>query len=190
MDQGTEPETSELDLRSPERVHAPARRPWPGMMGWPRRRLELIVTLLGLLTFAMRLVSTDPKVLGQTFWSPLQVVTGILSGRLPLQPVQPAGLLSIDLLFGSGIVYLFLIAIAVAILFFPSVKFVGISAAVCCAVMVANVQFQYPDLQEAIFGAPRAFASGHVNGGVFALTLLGVLALLLWVATSSGLDRQ
>jgi hypothetical protein len=158
------------------------------MMGRQRRRVTLVVTLLGLFTFVMRLISTDPKVLGHTLWSPLQVVIAILSGRLPLQPVQPVGLLGVDALLGCGIVYLLLIAIAVAILVFPSGKFVGTAAALGGAMLLGSLQFQYPDLQDAIYGAPRAFASGHVNGGVFTLTLLGVLALLLWVATSSGLD--
>jgi hypothetical protein len=148
----------------------------------------MAVTLLGLATFATPLVTTDPKLLGQTQWSPLQVVTAIISGTLPLQPVLPRELLGLDLLLGCGIVYLLLIVIVITILVYPSAKFIGAGAAAGCAVLIGSVLFRYADLQYAIYGAPRAVASGQVNAGAFTLTLSGLLALLIVIAASSDQD--
>lgn len=185
MDQNSEPDIGEPVSPDPEWEAAPASRRWAGMMGRRRRRMAMVLTLMALGTFAMPLVGTTPKVLGRSHWSPLQMVTAMISGTLPLQHViAPQVSFTIDALLGPGIIYPILIAIALAILMFPSEKFVGVGASLCCASIVGSFWWQYPELQEAIFGAPRAFASGRVNGAFFTFTLGGLLVMLLLIAAS------
>jgi len=185
MDQDSEPYIGEPILPEPELETTPVPRRWAGMMGRRRRRMGMAFTLMALGTFAMPLIGTTPNVLGQSHLSPLQVVAAMISGTLPLQPViAPQVNFAIDVLLGPGIVYPLLIAIAVALLVFPSEKFVGAVASLGLAAIVGSFWWQYPELQEAIFGAPRAFASGHVNGGVYSLTLGGLLVMLLLITIS------
>lgn len=145
--------------------------------------MAMAFTLLALGTFLTPLIGTTPKVLGQSHWSPLQVLTAMISGILPLQRVlAPQVDFTIDVLLGPGIVYLILIAIAVVLLVFPSEKFVGLGAAAGCLTLYFDLKYHYTALQEAIFGAPSSFALGHVNGAVFTLTLGGLLVMLLLIA--------
>jgi len=166
-------------------------------MGWRRRRMALTVTLIGLATFFTPLVDTDSEVLGRTHWSPLQVVLAIHAGALPLghAMLRDAMLrgqwveLGIDMFLGVGIVYFLLSLIAGAVVIFPSARFVGIAAGTGAAVTLGELRWEYFDFQEAIYGAPTAFVSGHrVHAGVNCLILLGMLVLLLFIAATKQLD--
>jgi hypothetical protein len=73
--------------------------------------------------------------------------------------------------------------------FLPSARFVGYAAAIGAALVFADARYRYPDLQDAIYGAPRSFVSGHqVHAGTYCLILLGVLGLLIWIAATKELD--
>lgn len=160
-------------------------------MGWRRRRMALIVTLLALATFVVPLVETDTEVLGRTRWSALQVILALHAGRLPIRHEMPHGLmfLGIDALLGFGTVYFLLSLIAAAIVFLPSTRFVGFASIIGAAVVFGDAKYGYSDFQGAIYGAPPAFSSGHqVHAGIFCLILLGLLGLLAFIAATKQLD--
>ncbi len=151
----------------------------------------MIVTLIGLATFVTPFVATDSEILGRSRWSPLQVILAVHAGTLPILHSLSPGLLvlGIDMFFGLGAVYFLLTLITAAIVFFPSARLVGASAAVGGAVVWGDAKYGYSDFQEAIYGAPRAFASGHqVHAGTLCLILLGVLGLLVFIAATKQLD--
>ena len=164
----------------------------PTRMGWRRRQMALIVTLIGLATFVTPLISTDSEVLGQTHWSPLQVISSLNAGTLPISQRMPQVLavdLCIDFLTGVGVVYFLLGLVAAAIVFLPSARFVGAAAVTGAAVVLGDAQFHYHDLQDLLYSAPRSFASGHqVHAETNGLILLGVLGLLVWIAATKELD--
>lgn len=163
----------------------------PAKMGWHRRKMALIVTLIGLATLVTPLVETDSEVLGRTRWSPLQVVLALHAGTLPIAHRMSRELavsLAIDFLIGVGIVYFLLSLIAAAIAFLPSARFIGSAAAFGAAVVLGDGQFDYPDLQDAIYGEPSSFAGHQVHAGTNGLILLGVLGLVVWIAASKELD--
>ncbi|MGA2349047.1 MAG: hypothetical protein ABSF70_01325 [Terracidiphilus sp.] len=104
-------------------------------------------------------------------------------------PPVLAAHLSVDFLFGVGVVYLLLGLIAAALVILPSARFVGAAATVSAAVVLADAQFRFSDLQDALYGAPRSFVSGHqVHAGTNSLILLGVLGLLVWIAATKEMD--
>jgi hypothetical protein len=149
------------------------------------------VTLIGLATFVTPFVATDSEILGRTRWSPLQVILALHAGALPILHSLSAGpvSISIDMFFGIGAVYFLLTLITVAIVFFPSARFVGSSAAIGGAVVWGDAKYRYFDFQDAIYGAPRAYASGHqVHAGTHCLILLGVLGLLVFIAATKQLE--
>jgi hypothetical protein len=164
----------------------------PTRMGWRRRQMALIATLAGLATFVIPSVWTDSEILGRTRWSPLQVILAVQAGTLPVDhrtPQVTAVFLGIDFFMGVGVVYCLLGLVAAAIVFLPSARFVGTAASIGAAVVLGEAQFEYQDLQEAIYGAPRSFASGHqVHAGADCLILLGVLGMLIWIAATKELD--
>jgi hypothetical protein len=167
------------------------RRDDPDKMGWQRRRMALIVTLIGLATFVTPFVATDSEILGRTRWSPLQVILALHAGALPILHSLSAGpvSISIDMFFGIGAVYFLLTLITVAIVLFPSARFVGSSAAIGGAVVWGDAKYRYFDFQDAIYGAPRAYASGHqVHAGTHCLILLGVFGLLVFIAATKQLE--
>ena len=189
--QDSEPDIGELLPPEPEWETTPAPRPRAGMMGRRRRRVAMAFTLLALGTLVTPLIGTTPKVLGQSHWSPLQLVTAMTSGTLPLQHVPAPQLnIAIEVLLGPGIVYLLLIAMAVALLVFPSARFVQVGAVAGCVTLYFDLKYHYAALQEAIFGAPRAFASGHVNGAAFDLTLGGLMVMVFLIALAKDQEWE
>jgi hypothetical protein len=193
MDEGCEQTSKEPAPPNTPWVALPIRTSGLGRMGRRRRRMALVVTLSGLITFVRPLVSTDSKVLGRTDWSPLQILVALQAGTLPVQPYssprEKVAFLGLDLLLGCGAVYFLLVVIAAAILAWPATRFVGFAAALGAVMMLETVRFEYPDLQDAIYGAPPAFVSGHrVHAGALGLILLGALVLLVYIAAHKGLD--
>jgi len=161
-------------------------------MGRQRRKAALIVTGLGLATFVSPLIWTDSEILGQTRWSPLQIVLALHAGTLPIAARPPRELavsLGIDFLFGFGLVYLLLAIVAAAIVFLPSVRFIAGAAGTGAAIVLADAKFEFPDFQQMLYGMPSAFASDHqVHAVSLFVILLGVEVLLLWIAATKQLD--
>lgn len=156
-----------------------------------RRKMALFVALLGLSTFVSPMITTDTEILGHTRWSPLQIVLGLHAGRLPLPrwaPLSPVDL-AIDVLFGLGTAYVLLTVVALAIAFFPFARFILYTASIGAAAILADGRNRFSDLQDLTYGVPAAFVSGHeVHGRTISLFLLGVLALIIWIAATKQLD--
>jgi hypothetical protein len=164
----------------------------PIRMGKQRRKMALLVTLIGLATFVTPLVWTDSEILGRTRWSPLGVISALFAGTLPIGHPMSRELalsLSIDFLMGVGVIYVLLGLVAAAILFLPSARFIGTAAAAGAAVVFGNARFRYPDLQDAIYGEPSSFVSGHeVHAGTNCVILLSVFGLLIWITATKELE--
>jgi hypothetical protein len=164
----------------------------PNRMGWRSRQTALILTLIGLATFVTPLIWTDSEILGRTRWSPLDVVSGLYAGTLPIahgMSREVSAFLVIDFFLGLGVVYFLLCLVAAAIVFLPSTRFVGTAAGIGALVVLKDAQYEYGDLQDAIYGAPSSFVSGHqVHAGTNCMVLLIVLGLLVWIAATKELD--
>lgn len=174
----------------------PGEVPEPRRLGPRRRQMALIVILMGLATFVTPLISTDSPVLGRTQWSPLEIAEGLSTGKLPIvryatsNPAYRRVELTLALSLGFGSIYLFLIGIAAAILFFPSPKFVGYSAGSAAAFILGELQFyDSSSLQMTLYGVPSVSSSdGRTHIGVFYMTLLTLCGLLALIAAWKELD--
>ncbi len=154
--------------------------------------MALFVTMIGLATFVSPLVETGSEVHEQTRWSPMQIILAIHAGALPLdhRMVRNDQLLSlgIDALFGVATVYLILILIAAMVAISPSERIVGSLAAGGAAMTLGEARWRYFDFQDAIYGAPSAFAGHQVHAGINCMVLLGVLLLLVFIVATRALD--
>ncbi len=163
----------------------------PTQMGPRRRRMALLITLIGLATFVTPLIGTDPGDSGRTRWSPLQILLALHAGELPAHHTIPADrmFLGIDAFLGLGVVYILLGVIALAIMLSPSARFIASVAATGAAITLGSSRHGYFDLQETIYGSPGVFASGHqIHAGTNCLILVGVLGLLGFIAVTKQLD--
>ena len=186
-------------------IPRPAKASSPGKLGKHRRQMVLIMAFIGLLTSISPLIKTDPEVLGRTQWSPFQIAVELHKGALPVYLVpgsKPIGLW-MDALMGFGAVYVLLLVIASAALFFPRSRLVAVAAALGAGSALGGIKFRFSCLLRTIFG-PQSWASydGHsifvypdhviYGNGVDALTffliLLGVFGLLAWIAVETVFD--
>lgn len=156
-----------------------------------RRKMALFVALLGLSTFASPMITTDSAIIGRTRWSPLQIILAVHAGTLPLPhwvPLSPANV-AIDTFFGLGPVYVLLALITLAILFIPSPRLILSTAGIAAIGVLGEGRNRFRDLQELTYGTLPDFVSGHeVHGRTISLFLLGVLALIIWIAATKQLD--
>jgi hypothetical protein len=168
----------------------PARNSRSGGLGRRRRRMVLIVTFIGLASFASPLIKTDSPVLDRGRWSPLEVAIGVHNGSLPVhRELQGSGVeLGLDQIFGCAPAYILLLAIAGAALVFPRADLVGVAAVLGALAAAEDGRLRYTDLQDFIYGEPYAFAGHAVYAGALELVLLGVFGLLLWISVTKALD--
>jgi hypothetical protein len=161
-----------------------------GKLGRRRRGMVLIVTLIGLASFASPLIRTESPVLGRTRWSPLAVAVGVCEGALPFRsdPQSRVVLLGIDAVLGLTVAYPLLLAIGLAALVFPRAGFVGMAAALGAVALLSEGRLRYYDLQGFLYGEPWASAAHAVHAGTLVLVLLGVFGLLLWISATKALD--
>ena len=87
--------------------------PLPGKpLGGPRKRLALGVITLGVVTFVLPIVNLDPPVLNRAQWSPVQILSAVYTGELPVakghldETLVEAALLYLLMIPALGAVYL------------------------------------------------------------------------------------
>lgn len=177
-------------------LRAPKKEELPPTLGSRTRSMVLLMSVLGLATFVVPLVTTSVPVLGRTQWSALTVLEGLISGSLPAGVNISAEsfhafyrLIFLDsFLFGAMFAYAALILILVSALRTATRLVIGFAAAL--GVLSALLEMRgYADFQLAIFGGtPEALGGAHVGGFTYCLVLLVVMGLILAVTTIKELE--
>jgi len=166
----------EVDTAAPE-AHRPVR------LGSLARSLAVVATLLGLATFPLQLITTAAPVLGEMRWSPLELVTGILAGALPLGAMGHLTLWVSLAAFGFVFVYLALVGILVAVVVRPSSRFVLITALLAGSVITEDSFLRFDSFQRALCGSDSMAACGQtIHAGLWSAMLLSVMGVLIAIA--------
>ena len=153
--------------------------------------MALLVALVGLTTFVVPLIGTDPPVLGQVYWSPLAIVQQTQLGVLPLSAstatVTAADLVLRyeDLLFGFLFAYGMLAAAFLAIVMGASVRLIRWTAGLCLAATLADLAFGHVAYQSALCAGGDGL---QVHAGAESAILAGVTVLLLVITSLEELD--
>lgn len=159
--------------------------------GARRRMMALIVTLVGLVSFAVPLVSVDMPVEHRSRWSPLAMVEGIQSGELPVgAPDAATGsefrARAVQLLLNGFLApYILLVIACVAILISPAEAAPTWLGGLSFVAATVEALFGHPGYQAAIYGAADGQAVHAANQ---TLILVVVSALLVFIAKSHELD--
>jgi len=74
-------------------------------LGGPRKRFALAVIALGIVTFVLPIVNVDPSVLNRAQWSPVQILSAVYVGVLPVAKGHFD-----EVLFEAALLYLLMIA--------------------------------------------------------------------------------
>ena len=169
----------------------PAKIPCSGRLGDRRRKMVLVIAMIGLMSFVSPLIKTDSPVRGRTQWSPLQVAIDLYRGTLPdcqsyselCEPPKTKQVwMTLEVAIGFGTACAALFAIVVAALFLPRAEFVGVSAGLAALLVAKDGQYGFDDLQ-AFFGSHH-----HAHGGTLELALVGIFGLLIWISVTKALD--
>ena len=81
-------------------------------LGGPRKRIALGIITLGVVTFVLPMVTLDPPVLNRAQWSPVQILSAVYAGELPVakghfdETLFEAAMLYLLMIAGLGAVYL------------------------------------------------------------------------------------
>ena len=168
----------------------------PPTLGARTRSMALLLSVLGLATFAVPLVNTSVPVLGRTQWSPLMVIEQLLGGNLPAATNLPPAafhyiyeLVLIDtVLFGAMFAYAALVVILVSALR-QATRFI-IGAAAALGMLAALLEMRgYADFQLALLGGtPEQRGGAHVVGSTYCLVLFAIMGLVLLIITVKELE--
>jgi hypothetical protein len=171
-------------------------KPGPSCLGPRTRRMAILLTLVGLATFVVPLVGTNPAVMGQPRWSPMQIIGGLMNGNLPAAVLLTktgdhaiGGLALVNsLLFGTLFEYAMLAAILVFVL--GSAQRFLIGAAASMGVLAALIEMRgYSDIQLAILGgAPGTVGGQQVQAMTLCMIFFAVMILLLVIASWRELE--
>jgi hypothetical protein len=152
-------------------------------LGSLARALAVVATVLGLATFPLQLITTTAPVLGETRWSPLEMMTGILAGALPVGVMGHLTLWVSLTAFGFIFVYLALLAILVAVVVRPSSRFVLITALLAASVITEDSFLRFHSFQRALCGSDSMAARGQmIHAGLWSAMLLSVMGVLIAIA--------
>lgn len=188
------PGLRELQQQSPIHIHNDK---LPPKLGARTRSMTLLMSVLGLATFAVPLINTSIPVAGRAQWSPLLIFEGLLGGSLPAPAANlpPEAyhylyeLIAIDtILFGAMFAYGALAVILVSALR-EARRFV-IGAAAAFGMLAALLEMRgYADLQLALLGGtPEQRGGAHVVGFTYCGVLFIVMLLVLLVVTIKELE--
>jgi hypothetical protein len=171
--------------------------PGPSTLGARTRQMTLLLALVGLATFFVPLVITSVPVMGQSHWSPWEILTGMLTGNLPAAVLLSAtGLGAIrwltfvnSMLFGGLFIYIMLAGVLAVALYKAQRIILGALAGL--GVVGALIELRgFSDFQLAILGG----TPGSVDGQTVHATTLGyiwfaVLILILLIASWKELEE-
>ncbi|MGC2618598.1 MAG: hypothetical protein WA414_06110 [Acidobacteriaceae bacterium] len=170
----------------------------PGLsvLGARSRSMTRLLSVVGLVTFFVPLIGTNPTVMGQARWSPLDVISGMMSGNLPAAVLLSGqGLRDLrwlafvnTMLFGTIFAYIALAVILVVAL--GKAQRLVIGAASGLGLVAALIEMRgYTDIQLAVLGGPPAVVGGQaVQGMTLCVLLFAVMALVLVISAWKELD--
>lgn len=171
--------------------------PGPKCLGARTRSMTILLTFVGLATFVVPLVGTNPAVMGQERWSAWQIVMGIFADNLPAGVLlTPTGLHDVlwlafvnTMLFGTLFEYAMLVVVLVNV--FGKARRFMIGAAAALGLLAALIEMRgYSDIQLAILGGPPAAVGGQqVHAMTLGVVLFAVMVLLLVIATWTELEQ-
>jgi hypothetical protein len=166
------------------------------VLGSRSRPMTILLSLVGLVTFVVPLIGTNPTVMGQARWSPWQIVSGMMSGNLPAAVLLSAqGLRDLrwlalvnTMLFGGIFVYIALATVLVVALGKGQRLIVGAAAAL--GMVAALIEMRgYTDMQLAILGGSPASVGGQqVQGMTLCVLMFAIMVLLLAIASWKEID--
>lgn len=169
--------------------------PGPSTLGARTRQMTLLFAGIGLITFFVPLVATSAPVLGQSRWSPWQLLAGIVMGKLPAVQLSTEALglarwltLINALLFGSLFIYIILAGVVIVALGKAQRLILGsMAGAGLLAVLIEMRGFS--DLQLGLLGgAPGAVNGQQVQANSLAFVWFAVLSLILIIAAWKELE--
>jgi hypothetical protein len=171
--------------------------PTPKVLSGRSLQLTLLLSLVGLATFFVPLVTTSVPVMGKSHWSPWEIVYGVISGDLPAAVLLTArGLSAVrwltftnTMLFGGLFIYLMLAGVLVVAFSVPRRIVIGAMAAL--GVVAALIELRgFSDAQLAILGGPPESVGGqHVHAMGLGVVWFAVLALVLAIAARKELEE-
>jgi hypothetical protein len=189
------PTAQELEAQKPVKI---GKDTAPSTLGVRSRNMALLLTVVGLASFMVPLITAVPAVEQHASWSPFQIFMALTGNSLPAAVLlTPAGLhqvhwliLADTALFGALFEYGILAACLISVLGNGSRMVVGWAAAL--GVFAALIEMRgYQDFQLAIFGGmPPTVGGQHVLGRSWSLLMLAVTALILTVAMVRELDGE
>lgn len=165
-------------------------------MGNPRRIAVGILALLGLATFFLPTVHTNPPVQGRAVWSPLQITRSLTDGTLPLVKTltpeyDPRHLNSrsvlLDRLFGFPLEYLALLVILTCTLFFPSENGTIALGVIGLLPALGEVSAGFTSYRQDLFG-PTSPTSNTANAWTNSAIVMTTLVAILLISKWKGLD--
>jgi len=187
------PTAHELERQKPVKI-GPA--VVPNRLGPRRRQMTLLLTVVGLATFVVPLITSVPAVMGRAQWSPWEMFMGVTGNTLPAAVILTAQgfhdvrwLIFVDsAMLGALFDYAMLAAVLVSAMGHASRRVIGGAGAL--GVLGALVEMRgSQDFQLAIFGAmPDAVGGQHVRAMTWCVLMLAVMVLLLVVAVYTELD--
>ena len=147
--------------------------------------MALLVALVGLTTFVVPLIGTDPQVQGQAYWSPLTIVEQTQSGVLPLGAASAAATAADqamryeNLLYGFLFAYGMLAAAFLAIVIGASVRVIRWTAGLCLGATLAMLLVA---LAMNLLGRFFFHSTFDVNGFLVLILILGAALLAMLTA--------
>lgn len=170
--------------------------PGPSTLGSRTRQMTVLLAAIGLITFFVPLVATTAPVMGQSRWSPWQILSGMITGQLPAAILLTAkGIGAVRwltfvnaTLFGSLFIYVMLAG--VAIVAFGKAQRMVLGGLAGAGLMAALVELRgFSDLQLAILGGPPGSVGGQqVQAMSLGLVWFSVMTLILMIAAWKELE--
>ncbi|HLX85814.1 MAG TPA: hypothetical protein VKR59_18085 [Terriglobales bacterium] len=160
-----------------DRIPVKSARP----LGRRRRSLAFIAVIAGLLTFFLPLVTTNPAVMGHTYWCPWKIAWKIYEGSLPRSIPFMTTAAFLPLVFAFGALCLNSSRDVLA-----KIAIVGLFT--CLASLDDKSSF------EALFYGKLTYQNHslvrHVGFGDLTFLLFGATACLLYIAFNEALDTE
>jgi hypothetical protein len=172
--------------------------PAPKTLGPRSRQMAVLLTLVGLATFVVPLITSVPSVMGRTDWSPWEMFMGVTGNTLPAAVILTAQgmhdvrwlILADTALLGALFDYSLLAAALISVMGHASRKVIGSAGALGVLATLVEMR-QFADFQLAIFGGtPASLGGQHVDAMTWAVVMLVVMALLLVVAVLKEFDAD
>jgi hypothetical protein len=168
----------------------------PSTLGARTRPMAILLALIGLATFFVPLVTTSVPVMGQSRWSPWEIVSGMVRGNLPAAVLLTSTgdsavrwlTFANSMLFGSLFIYIMLAGVLVVA--FAGAQRVIVGALAALGIVAALIELRgFSDLQLAILGGPPANVSGQqVHALALGMVWFAVLTLVLTFAAWKELE--